>query len=383
MKNGFFQSINLFLRETKELTRFLNAGGEPFSKLVFYSEHAAYAKFFSPVLDELTDIPQAYLTSDEHDPLLASPRKAMEVFYIKNLLGGAFQQMKARTFVMTMPDLGQYHLKRAPGVGEHVYLFHALVSTHMIYRKGAFDHYDTLLCAGPHHVEEVRRTENLYGLKPKNLVEAGYPLLDRIYADYQLYAAKRKTSRRDPVVLIAPSWAPGNILLTCLEPLVASLRQSGFRVIVRPHPEFIKRCSKQLAAYQKNSIFEGVEFEIHPRQENSLFEADVLITDWSGISLEYAFGTERPVLFIDTPRKVLNPEYEKLGIEPIEVELRSKIGQQISISQARLAGAQALKLLKAQSLYREGILKVREKTVFNFGCSAQVVAEMLQKTLAL
>ena len=58
----------------------------------------------------------------------------------------------------------------------------------------------------------------------------------------------------------------------------------------------------------------------------SLFESDLLITDWSGISLEYAFALKKPVLYVNTPQKILNPDYEKLQIQAFESILREKIG---------------------------------------------------------
>lgn len=48
-----------------------------------------------------------------------------------------------------------------------------MVSTHMMYRLGAFDHYDFILGVGPRHIRELRQHEKLYQLPTKTLVEAG------------------------------------------------------------------------------------------------------------------------------------------------------------------------------------------------------------------
>jgi hypothetical protein len=47
--------------------------------------------------------------------------------------------------------------------------------------------------------------------------------------------------------------------------------------------------------------------------------------DWSGVAMEFAFGLEKPVLFIDVPRKVNNPEYKTLRAVPLEVSYRDQI----------------------------------------------------------
>ena len=51
-----------------------------------------------------------------------------------------------------------------------------------------------------------------------------------------------------------------------------------------------------------------------------------MICDWSGAALDYAFGLNKPVIFIDVPRKVNNPDYQELGVECFEVWIRDHIG---------------------------------------------------------
>ena len=62
----------------------------------------------------------------------------------------------------------------------YVYVFHSMGSTHMVDHENSYDHYDSLLCAGPHHVAEIRRREQLKGLPPKHLFAHGYPRLERL-----------------------------------------------------------------------------------------------------------------------------------------------------------------------------------------------------------
>ena len=63
--------------------------------------------------------------------------------------------------------------------------------------------------------------------------------------------------------------------------------------------------------------------------DDSLLKADVLISDCSGVTLEYACGTERPVIFLEVPYKIKNERYEELGMEPLELSLMTKIGQKV------------------------------------------------------
>jgi len=70
--------------------------------------------------------------------------------------------------------------------------------------------------------------------------------------------------------------------------------------------------------------------EVNVDGQNSLHESDVMICDWSGAALDYAFGLGKPVIFVDVPRKVNNPEYEAIGIDPFEVSIRDEIGAIVS-----------------------------------------------------
>ena len=60
-----------------------------------------------------------------------------------------------------------------------------------------------------------------------------------------------------------------------------------------------------------------------------MHDSDLMISDWSGAALDYAFGLGKPVLFIDVPRKVNDPSYTELGIEPIESSIRDVVGMVI------------------------------------------------------
>lgn len=104
---------------------------------------------------------------------------------MKYFLSALISKLDAKALIMTMPGLNQFHIKRSINKVCHIYVFHAILSTHMIYRKGSFDCYDTIFCVGPHHIEEIRKMEQLENLKPKELIEAGYPWLETIYNKYQ------------------------------------------------------------------------------------------------------------------------------------------------------------------------------------------------------
>jgi len=369
-------------REMRDVGRFFE-GDAASRAITFYSEKGVYYRYFEGFLRALTEThgkDVAYLTSDPDDRLFGAPPPRIHPFFVNKLLPAAFRKLDGKALVMTVPDLHQFHLKRAPDPVRHVYAFHAMVSTHLQYGKGAYDFYDAMLCVGPYHVEELRRAEKIYSLKPKTLIECGYPFLEKVYKEHEEYLARRQPGGKKKV-LIAPTWGEVCILNSCIYELLGALTRTGeYEVIVRPHPEFIKRePQKALALARKVQETPGTSFEENLLSTKSLHEADILITDQSGIAFEYALGTERPVLFIDTPLKVMNPAYKELGIEPIEVTLRSRLGVRIPIEQVRNAARYLEELGERKNEFRKDMRAIRETHVFNWMRSGEVGAAYVKE----
>ena len=89
------------------------------------------------------------MTSSNKDPLLTNANKKFSVYNIgsKTIRTIFFATLDVKVVVMTMPDLHNYHIKRSNNSVHYVYLPHSLLSTHMVYRKGAFDFYDSFFWA--------------------------------------------------------------------------------------------------------------------------------------------------------------------------------------------------------------------------------------------
>ena len=370
--------MRVLLRELKEVLRYLRtATGH--KRIVFYAEHEGYQAYFEGILRELTErheTPLCYVTSDPNDPVLTQNNPLVATFFLRRLLPFFFLLVRCRALVMTLTDLHRYHLKRSVDPSVHyVYVFHSLVSAHMMYLEGAFDHYDSVLCVGEHHERELRALEAARGQKAKELVRGGYYRLDRIRDAF----SRRASSNEAPSprrVLIAPSWGEQNLLRLCGRELIAGCAAQGYQVTVRPHPEILRRTPEVIEALQREFAERPeVAFELSVATDDSLLEADVLICDCSGVALEYAFGTERPVLFLDVPYKIKNPNYEALGMEPIELGLRTEIGVLHPAERIEEVPAIVEKLIADREQYRERIRNARERYVFALGRSSQIGAE--------
>lgn len=346
-------------------------------EIIFYSEQESYYAYFEGLISALhrkTSKNICYITSDPNDRILHSDDSRVQGFYLKSFLPFFMKIANCRVLVMTLTDLNQFHIQRSVNDVHYVYVFHAMNSTHMCYRQGAFDHYDSILCTGPYQVAELNKEAGQRKIRQRELVEAGYSRVERIHSAWNMRHKVDVNERH--TVLIAPSWAASNVLEQYADSLIEGLLNREFNVVVRPHPETVKRYPELLKRLA--TMFSGNErftMEHSVSTDDSLLNADVLITDWSGIALEYAFGTERPVIYVDVPRKVHNDEYESLGIEPFEVQMREHLGVVVSPGDLASISDTVDHLIESQNEFHGRIVGQRSENVFNFGHSSEIGAQ--------
>ncbi len=367
------------LRETFEWRR-LSKLLRNHSRLVFFAEQASYFSYLEGLVANLSgqrNQKLIYITMDKNDPLLKQQSEGVKVVFLRKLIPYVFAFIDCDVMVLTMTDLNRYHIKRSTKPVHYVYVFHSLISTHMGYLEGAFDHYDSVLCAGPHHVEEIRAREKTADINKKHLVSAGYYRLERIYEAYNAQSDDSLSERK--TILIAPSWGDDNILATCGEQLVDILLAKKYKVIVRPHPETKRHHPEQISVL-KNKFGRNEDFvlEASVATDNSLLEAAVLISDVSGVALEYAIGTGRQVLFIDVPfRKIRNPNYQTLNLPTIELSYRSEFGEVISPDNLDSVSQIIDEFFINRDEFKARMQKKREEVLFSFGRSNDVGGEYI------
>ena len=66
------------------------------------------------------------------------------------------------------------NLKKSPRCYKYLYYFHALASTHVIYKSNAFDNFDIIFTNGEYQIQEIRENEKIFNLKRKELYNSGY-----------------------------------------------------------------------------------------------------------------------------------------------------------------------------------------------------------------
>lgn len=371
------KSRELIQREKTDFKRFLRFENK---QVVFYSEKKGFYKYFQDIIELIlkkTDIIIHYISSDPNDEIFDYENEFFRTYYIDEKLMVLMMRMEADMVVMTMPDLQNYYIKRSMVKDdiEYVYIPHGVGSNNLLLRSGSLDHFDTIFVTNQSNYDECRTNEAIHHLPEKTLVPFGYPLIDRMIASYSPPKEMRSAA---PVILIAPSWQESNILDLCIDDILCSLLPCNYEIVLRPHPQYVRHFPERLDALDSR-YKDSLNFHIvRDFSSNSMvFDADVLITDWSSICYEYSFSTLKPCLFIDTPMKIMNPGYLELGIEPFDLTVRKQIGVSLSPTDCAQTAEKISQLLSNSEFSPDSISEIRSRYLYNIGNSANIGAKYI------
>ena len=117
----------------------------------------------------------------------------------------------------------------------------------------------------------------------------------------------RKQNSSDVLqVLIAPSWGENGLLELFADEVIESLLKANCSIIVRPHPRTL-HFKPELRFHLLDSFGNNKNFQLDldSNSFDSFYSSDIMISDWSGSAFEFAFGTLKPVIFVNMPKKLI------------------------------------------------------------------------------
>ena len=366
-------------KEKDDYKRFFSIANK---HLVFYSESNGFYKYYKGIIEYIldnTNIVIHYITSDYNDNIfnLEKENKQIKAYYIEEKkLITLMMKMDSDVVVMTMPDLGNYHIKRSYVKKdiEYIYIPHSMDSLNLTMRNKSMNNYDTVYVTGKYQEEETIETDKLYKIK-RNIIKWGYSLLDEMISNY------KEKKNIEESILIAPSWQKDNIIDLCLEEILNNLKDKDYKVIVRPHPQQVRHMKEKFDKLKEDYKDTNIIIQTDFSSNDTVYNASLLITDWSGIAYEYAFTTKKPVISIETPMKIMNPEYKKIKVEPFNIFARSKIGEVVKLDELNKIDNIIDKVLKNKFNYQKEIDKLLKESVYNIGNSSEVGANYIIETI--
>ena len=330
-----------FFTLTKKINYFVNQN----FKIVFYSENKTYQKYSKILLDYLINsYPNQilYASSDKNDfienknliNLYVGKRYSLQYF---------FSKLKAKNLFTTTIDLGNNILLKTKNINNYVYYFHSPVSTTKVYTAKAFDNYDTILCIGNFQKKEIQKREQIKSINKKKLIECGY-----FYFDYLNIKIEKNFQSEE--ILLAPSWNYNekNFINEDFDLIIEHLLKRDFKVRFRPHPEHFKRSLKFINYIKDKYISQKFYLDEEIENYYSMKKAKCLITDNSGIAIEFSLVLKKPVFYYESKSKIHNTDlkyfeemlnieeyikkefgyiFDKSGIKDLEILINNNIGK--------------------------------------------------------
>ncbi|MBR4005645.1 MAG: CDP-glycerol glycerophosphotransferase family protein [Treponema sp.] len=267
---------------------------------VIYNEGKQYLNLFSPIVEEFErrKVNLSYLTSIKDDPIFEEKFEYVKSEYIGegNAAYAKLNMLSAGIVLMTTPGLNVYQLKRSRRVKYYANIIHGASDPTMM-RLFALDFFDAVLLTGEYQIKDIRYLEEQRGINKKELIVVGCPYLDALKEKIDSIPSENDHKF---TVLVSPSWGPSALLSKYGEKLLDPLVDSGFNIIIRPHPQSRKTENQVLERItEKYRTCENIEWDYASDNIYSMKKSDIMISDFSGIIYDYTFLCDKPVIYVN------------------------------------------------------------------------------------
>jgi len=270
---------------------------------VIFSDSKRYWNIFKPICDEFEArrIDAEYWTMSPDDPALSADYRHIRCTYIGegNAAFAKLNVMKADICLATTPGLDVYQWKRSKNVRLYVHITHDVCSI-TSYRMFGVDFYDAVLLPNREILPELREIEKLRNLPEKEVEIVGSTYMDGLRVQAEKYTDSKKAGD-NLTVLVAPSWGASCILNRYGKTFLKALQETGYNIVVRPHPQSFTSDALLMEELQKE-FPDSDSFSWNRDNDNFsvMSRSDILISDFSGIIFDFAFTFGRPVIYADT-----------------------------------------------------------------------------------
>ena len=284
-------------------------GGGESLKIVIFSDSKRYWNVFEPICDELErrKFDCCYWTASPDDPALDKSYKFVKADFIGkgNKAFARLNMMKADICLSTTPGLDVYQWKRSKNVRYYVHIPHD-VGEMTGYRMFGIDYYDAILLTGEFQEADIRKLESLRNLNKKEMQVVGSVYMDALY---ERLGNCDKVKNDKITILVAPSWGESSMLNKYGGEFLQRLKNTGYKIIVRPHPQSKISDAKLLDRLEKQfPDSDDWSWNYDNDNFNALNEADILISD-------FALVFEKPVIYVDT--QIDRSPYDSCWIDEI------------------------------------------------------------------
>ena len=131
-------------------------------------------------------------------------------------------------------------------------------------------------------------------------------------------------------MLVSPTWGPSGLLTRFGDSLLEALGKTGWKVIVRPHPQSKTSESELLEKLsEKYKDNKNIIWDFEKDNMIAMAKSNIMISDFSGIIYDYAFLFNNPILYVDVNFDKTPYDLDDLPNEGWLFETLKDIGVQI------------------------------------------------------
>ena len=269
--------------------------------IVIFTDHKRYWNVFEPLLEEFEKRKQklVYMTCSKDDPVFEKKYEYITGEFIGegNKAFAKLNLLNASVVLSTTPSLDVFQWRRSKNVDCYIHNLHAANDITM-YRMFGTDFFDALILSGEYQEKEVRQMEEMRGISPREVALCGIPYMDEMKKRLE---AADEIPPHDRTVLLAPSWGESGILSRFGEKLIDDLISTGYKIIVRPHPQSYTSEKDMLDKLMQKY---NDESKLVWNRDNDNFEvlrqSDILISDYSGVIYDFSLVFDKPIIYTDT-----------------------------------------------------------------------------------
>ena len=285
----------------------LSAGGgnlkeEKKNSIVIFSDSKVYWNVFKPICDEFERrrIAVDYWTASPDDEALNLKYDFVNCMFIGegNKAFAKLNMMDADICLATTPGLDVLQWKRSRNTKYYVHILHASGTSAAGYRMFSLDFYDAVLLTGDYQIDEIRELEEKRQLPAKDLKVVGCTYMDELKKKLD---SSEQEEHSNLTVLLAPSWGQSSILNRYEDTIIKSLVNTGYNIVIRPHPQSFKS-EKDLIERLKKQFPESDTLSWNQDNDNFdiLNKSDIMISDFSSVIFDYSLVFNKPFIYAES-----------------------------------------------------------------------------------
>lgn len=361
-----------------------------YDSIVIFNEGKAYWPIFKPVVEKLIEKKQhfSYYTMDINDPCLLIDNQYMNNRFIGdgNVAYVKMGNLSANIVLSTTPNIGTegYPIPRSKKIRKLVHISHGF-NDFSFYHKGSLDYYDAVMLVGAFEIPIIRKLEVIRALPKKELYPAGLPYMDELIqkANHLKNHTDKCSFCHNPnglTVLLAPSWGRKGFLYSYGTDFIENLANKNFNLILRPHPQSLK-VEKKLIKHIEDKFkkYNNIVWDFNPDGTESFQNADILISDTSGIRLDFALVYQKP--FITIPISFSQETLQDFEISDIgyswNEEAMKEIGYGYTLKESEIDEIDKIIINVLNKKDDKAILEFRNNNIYNLGKSGEIIADYL------